>query len=446
MTESILPNNQAAERALIGAVIMGVETIKDIRLDANEFYLERHGWVWDAARAITTRGETVDYVTIAGELKARDQLGKIGGDAWLMSVMGDCESGSNAASYAAIVHQLARRRNIIRVCGSLATTAYDQDSDLQNAVSRCIDARSKQVIQVRGAVPIGEVLEVLWDQIETAQANPTEIYGIPTGFMDWDKITHGLQYSSAVLLTGEPGIGKSLLAAQVVTNAAEAGYPMAYYSLEMSAVQVARRTLSRLSKVTTHAIRSGHVQEHEWEPLVKAFERMQALPIYISKDSEMSTMDLRVDLQRLKDQGVKGMVLDYEALLIDEGENENASSTIKAQRVHAIMKDLDIAGLVIGDMVKAGMGSGNSATKGQAAAAGSGKSLHDRDEIMIMRTNQEDKRLVDITWEKLREGDGGRFMQLVKSNGYPAFFDKAREANAQQPARAATAQAPGGRR
>jgi hypothetical protein len=98
MTESILPNNQAAERALIGAVIMGVESIKDIRLDANEFYLERHGWVWDAARAITTRGETVDYVTISSELKARDQLGKIGGDAWLMGVMADCESASNAAS------------------------------------------------------------------------------------------------------------------------------------------------------------------------------------------------------------------------------------------------------------------------------------------------------------------------------------------------------------
>ncbi|MFA6204312.1 MAG: DnaB-like helicase C-terminal domain-containing protein [Gallionella sp.] len=420
MTDAILPNNQNAERALIGAILIG-EEIKDIRLEAREFYTERHGWAWEAMQSIHARGETPDYVTVSAELRARDQLGKAGGDAWLISMINDCQSASNAQSYAAIVKTLARRRTIIRACGALAGVAYDQDSDVQAAVSKCIDQLSKQVIEIKGAVHIGEVLVELWDEIEAAQANPSDIYGIPTGFIDWDKITHGLQYASVVLLTGEPGIGKSLLAAQMVTNAAQAGYPMAYYSLEMSALQVARRTLSRLSKVSTHAMRSGRVRDDEWEGLVKAFETMQTLPIYISKDSEMSTMDLRVDLQRLKDQGVKGMVLDYEALLSDEGMSEIHTSTIRAERVHAIMKDLNMAGLVIGDMVKSGMGGGAQMTRGQAAAAGSGRSIHDRDEIMIMRTNGDDKRIVDITWEKLREGDGSRFMQLGRGEGYPAF-------------------------
>jgi replicative DNA helicase len=437
MTEYQPPHSPNAETAILSALFTDPTLLKKVAIKPGYFYTERNQWVLSAMLEIAARGEMPDYTTVCAELDTRGQLGPVGGSAHILSLLTYSADTWNIDAYVGIVKDRYRRRNVLNAIRELTKGAYDESTDIASEVSRCIEALSAQAMQVKGAVPIGDVLGELWEQIEAAQANPAEIYGVPTGFLDWDNITHGIQYGTVVLLTGEPGIGKSLLGAQVLTNAAEAGYPGAYYSLEMSAIQVARRTLSRLSKIPTHVMRSGRVKESDWPILVQAFERMTALPIYISPGSQMSTMDLRVDLQRLKDEcGVKLVVIDYEALLSDGEEmDETPRSTMIAKRVHSIAKDLDLAILSIGDMLKAGM---NGAVKGQAVAAGSGKSLHDRDEIMVMRTDESNEMVVNIKWEKMREGEGKRIMKLMKSPGYPSFMDVATPAQ--------TAQRPGGAR
>lgn len=425
-----MPHSPNAELAVINAVLLDPEEFKRVNIYPDDFFIVRYRWVWEAIRQITSRGDLPDYVTLGAELDARGQLQEIGGPAFLMGLInGDIDSW-NATGYASIVKDRARRRNIIRALGYLAGKAYDESSNIEEHVSKCIDQLSRQALQSKGAVHISEVCSELLDEMERAHANPQDTYGIPTGFLDWDKITRGIQPGTVVLLTGEPGIGKSLLGAQVIINAAKKGYPGAYYSLEMGALQIIRRSVSQAAKVSPQTILSGRVSEDEVKVLVDAVAEMSELPIYISSCSEMTTMDLRIDLQRLKDEhGIRLVVIDYEALLTDsEGWNDIDRSTVISRRVHGIAKDLDLAILSIGDMVKAGM---TGERRGQAAAAGSGKSLHDRDEIMIMRTDDGDQEIVFITWEKNREGSAKRGFKLLRAKGYPAFLDL--KANAQRP-------------
>jgi len=421
MTDITPPNSPTSEQAVLGAILIDPEMYKDVKLEGGEFYQERHRWIWDTMTAIIRKGEQPDYVTVCAGLYAAGHLTDLGGPGYITELITNCANSQNAPSYAATVRALARRRSIIRDTSRLAQAAYDLDSDIQAEVSRIIENLSRQVTSVKGAVPLAEIMSKLWDEAAAAAENPQDIYGIPTGFPDWDKMTSGLQYGQVCLLTGEPGIGKSLLAAQVTCNAAAAGYPAAYYSLEMADLQVGRRHWSREAGVSTRSIKSGHVTEPEWEKLTAAYQKLCQLPVFISPDSNISTMDIRVDMCRLADQGVRFAVIDYEALLNDaEGMSDTERSTILSKRTHAIAKDLNIALLVIGDMVKAGMGP-NATAKGQTAAAGSGKSLHDRDEVIIMRKDAVNENLIVATWEKLREGDGDRVMKFLKLPGFPSF-------------------------
>ena len=425
--EVMLPQSPATEQALIGAILVNPDSFREVRIDPEDFYIQRNRWIWEAIGEIARAGNQPDYVTVAANLDGKKQLGEIGGSAYLTGLITACPNAFNAAGYADLIRDLSYRRRVILGAQRLANTAYDRDSDLRASLSAFFETMTRGT-SVNGAAHISQVTGLLYDEIEAALKDPKDLYGVPTGFADWDKITHGLQYGTVTLLTGEPGIGKSVLAAQVVNQAAAAGYPAAYYSLEMSARQVVRRLLSAQASVPTHKIRSGRMTDGEVEALVTGIGVMSALPVYIGDDSAMSTMDLRIDLQRLTEKGVRLAVIDYEALLSDAQDMpDNERSTIISKRVHAIAKDLDIAILSVGDMVKSGM---TGERKGQAAAAGSGKSLHDRDEIIIMRRNEGNENLVDVRWEKLREGDGSRIMQLVKRLGYPAFGSLAKGARA----------------
>jgi replicative DNA helicase len=254
----------------------------------------------------------------------------------------------------------------------------------------------------------------------TAVANPQDIFGITTGFSDWDAITGGLQRGEVVKLSGEPGLGKSLLAMQVLSNAAKKGYAGALYELEMSGKQVVRRRLSSESKITTAAMRSGKITPEQKTAFEKAIGEMENLPIYISDSSVMTTMDIRADLQRLKDShGVSVAVIDYEGLLEDDPEKDDiARSKLISKRVHDIFKDLDIAGISIMDMTKEGI---RGSAKGQSAMAGTARSLHDADQIVIMRKHIEKPNVVVLTWEKMREGGTEQGVELVKLQGFPTF-------------------------
>lgn len=420
-TAPIMPHSPNAEDAIIGAILIDPDTRKEIAIDPQDFYFDRSRWIFAAFDSIQARGIQPDVVTLCAELDSRQQLAEIGGLPFLLGIISNTMFGSNVNGYASIIKDRAARRRAIRLASELATAAYDMDSDLTAHISKLMDALGKSIVSNRGASHISQIAAQFYDELETACANPQDIYGIPTGFPDWDKISAGLQRGEVVKLSGEPGVGKSLLALQVIINAARAGYPGVIYSPEMSAMATFRRGMAMASHVNPHAFKSGRVKENEWPAIMEAFEQLSALPIFISDASQISTMDMRVDLNRLKDSaGVQTVLIDYEALLEDgQGQlDETARSMLISGRVHGIIKDLKLACISVGDMVKNGM---NGTAKGQTALAGSARMLHDADQILIMRADEANKQRVTVTWEKNREGINNRYFELQRAQGFPAF-------------------------
>lgn len=425
------PQSIPSETALIGAVLIDPQCLDYLAFDPSAFYVERHRWVWDAILALKAAGAGIDLVTVQAELDARQILNTVGGTAFLLQAINDCSAAYNAPSYARVVTDRAIRRRVLQACSTLASKAYDESSDLQTAISAVMESLAKTVVIEKGARPISEYLSILWDQIDEAQKNPREMYGITTGFRDIDRLTKGLQPGETIKLSGEPGVGKSVLGFQIMLNIASSGTACAVYSPEMSGISLARRGLSSLSNIRTDAIRSGRFTDGEFEHLVEIWEQMTGLPIYISDASHMTTLDIRVDLMRLKDRaGIQVAEIDYEGLLEDEiGRLDDIDrSKIVSGRVHAMFKDLNLSGIVIDDMNKAGI-SGD--VKGKAGLAGSARKLHDADQIVIMTLDKDDDNIVNLKWEKNREGDNKQIVQLMRCKGFPAFIDRKYSENAQ---------------
>jgi replicative DNA helicase len=416
----IWPHSPANEEAFLGAALIDPEALREINLLPEDFYIRRNQWVYEAVLELQRGGQDVDYITVCTALDKKGHLSEIGGMARVMELINAQASSLHIGSYAETIREKARRRRVLQISQKLSTAAVTENSRLESAISEALEGLSRSVVKDKGAVHISHYLDQVYEEVNAAMNNPQELFGIPTGFADWDAITGGLQKGEVVKLSGEPGLGKSLLAMQVLCDAAKAGHPCALYELEMSGRQVVRRRMSADSRITTAALRSGKITEEQVPLFIRTLEKMHTLPIFISDSSVMTTMDIRADLQRLKDNsGVELAVIDYEGLLDDDPEkDDNARSKIISKRVHDIFKDLDLAGISIMDMTKDGI-RGN--VKGQGAMAGTARSLHDADQIIIMRKHESQENVVRLTWEKMREGGADRFMDLVKLPDLPAF-------------------------
>lgn len=430
MTEQITaPHSRAAEDNLLGALIIDPEMIRQIALEAEDFYIKRNQYIYIAIQELVRAGKEVDYVTICTRLDEKKLLAEVGGPAYLTELIAQCANTMHADSYAKIIRERAERRKILDVARKLTTAAFDQENPIDSARSAAMDALARGVVTDKGANHISKYLSVLYDEVDEAQRNPQEVFGITTGLMDWDRTTYGLQKGTKILLSGSPGVGKSVLAAQVLVSAAEAGHAGALYELEMSGMQVVRRLTAGKSRVygngfTTQRMRQGKLTEEETLQFTQVIEKMNGLPIYISDASEMTTAELRADLMRLKEyHGIEVAVVDYEGLLSDQPDKDFVQrSTLISKRVHDIAKDLDICLLSISDMTKAGIAG---AQAGQAAVAGTARTLHDADEIILMQKSSAPNSVV-LQWGKNREGEADRFVTLIKRPGFPVFSNAAR--------------------
>lgn len=414
-----IPHSPTTEEALLGALIVDPQRLHDLAIEAEDFYIIRNRFIFQAIDYLARIGRQVDYVTLCGRLDEVKLLADIGGPAEIIRIMANCGATYNAPSYAQVLQEKARRRRLIYAAEDLAKAAYSGVSNIGEAVSQAMLVLSHSITANKGVRPIAETVSRVFDEVDAAIKNPCEVYGISTGILDWDNETHGLQNGTVVKLSGEPGIGKSLLACQVLAHAAEHGHPGALYEFEMSGAQVVRRLLSAEAKVTTHAMRSGRMTEAEINLFAGAVEKLSNYPVYMCTD-EMTTQELRADLHRAKDQhGIELAVIDYEALLMDLPDaDETARSMALSSRVHSIAKAIDIPLIVIDDMTKEGI---KGKEKSKAALAGSARKLHDADEIIIMRTSAENKDIVLLTWEKNREGANLGIVPLLKSRKYPHF-------------------------
>lgn len=430
---TMLPCNIEAEEAVIGSVLVYPPAYNEAskHIIASDFYIERNQWIWRAIEKITKNHSTVDIVTISDELKADGKLDNVGGQKYLLGLVNNTPSAMNAEHYAKIVASESKRRRMITLAGDLAKTAFDESKDLDGFIPVHIGELLKAISSENQTEHISVGLSELYDDIVARAADPKDIYGISTGIPGIDRITGGLQKTELFLLSGEPGLGKSILAMQMAFSMAKAGHPGVIYELEMSKKQTLRRTLSVEAHVRVRAMKTGRVTDDDMASINEGLTKLEALPLYFSDSTSWNTASLRSDLTRAKQlYGIEWFVVDYLRLLKDrfDGKEPERIGTITTN-LHDICRDLDLAGLVIQNMTKAGFGS----EPGMENVYGGSELQYACDVIAIMgadsRHATDGSEIVNLDFDKIRESeDGVRLIKLVKRPGFPMFAEMERAA------------------
>ena len=417
--------NQEAEEALIGAALINPTIIRYQDLEPQEFFIQRHAWVWQAMTDLDKRGVEPDLVTLSEELGKRKQLGEVGGLSFLTGLISN-SAGFGADNHARIIREYASRRNILKVATDLEKAAYDA-KDISTATMQAIDSLAVGTRADDGAVHIGKVISEVYAVAEERSKNPKDVWGIPTGFFDFDRNTGGLHPGEVVYIAGEPGIGKSKLAIQMGINMGAAGYPGAIFSLEMGRKQLMTRSLSALAEVPTRNIKTGKMDADEWTRFNKATEAAMNYPVYISDKSGITTGQMRSEIARLQAQhGIQWVVIDYLLLLGDsDGAGENELSAKISQRVKRMAVNLDIAIISVNSVTKEGMG--NEGQILQKNVRGASTVIHDADLICFLTEHKPEKfdykkdNLRTLTSVKGRELEQRFFIHLVAFDQWPSF-------------------------
>ncbi|MDL1909681.1 replicative DNA helicase [Chloroflexi bacterium CFX6] len=337
------PHSREAEEAVVGAVFINPEVYYDIAqfLTADDFYIHRHKWIWEAFNRLHEGRIPIDLLTVADELERRGQLGEIGGSAYLTSLVNQVPSSLNAESYARIVEGYSIRRKMIAAANQIASIAYNE----KTAVADVMDEAEKAVFNVserrlkHDLQPISSVLSDYYDRIDDLAKRPDDIVGVPTGFIDLDKMLTGLQPSDLLIIAGRPGQGKTGFLLSVAKNAGLTHKKrVAIFSLEMSNEQVVQRLIAQETGIDSQRLRTGKLQENEWPLFTHAIEVFGDTHIHLDDTPAITPLQLRTKCRRLHMEfGLDLIIVDYLQLMGGDTRTDN-----RVQEVSYISRNLKV--------------------------------------------------------------------------------------------------------
>jgi replicative DNA helicase len=359
-----IPNNLEAERAVLGSLMIDPDAIVKVAsfLRAEDFFRERHAWLYEAMQALNERREPLDFVTIVDELERRNQLQEIGGPAFLTDLISTTPTSLYIDHYARIVERTAVLRRLIAAAGKIAELAYDESQDVDNVVDRAeqiVLGVSESRIH-RDLMPIRAIMANVVDQIDFLARNQGTLMGVPTGFTMLDRLLGGLQKSDLIILAARPGMGKTSLALSVAQNAAKRfGARAAIFSLEMSNEQLVQRLLSMETGIDSHRLRLGAVEEDEWPILLEAANMLATTNIFIDDTPAASVMEIRTKVRRLyAEHGLDLIVIDYMQLMTGQGgagRNDNRQQEISyiSRSLKALARELNVPVVALSQLSRA---------------------------------------------------------------------------------------------
>ncbi|MGH8977039.1 MAG: replicative DNA helicase [Acidimicrobiia bacterium] len=319
----IPPHNLEAEESLLGAMLLTREALTaavEAHIEARDFYKPAHGVIYDAAYTLHSRGEPVDPVTVAEELRRGGQLDALGGRATLLRIQASTPASVNAAHYAQIVSELAMLRKLIETAADIQHMAFDVDDDVDETLDRA-ESMIFEVAEKRVAdslVPLYPVLEATLVQLEHLYDRDSTLTGVPTGFHDLDDLLLGLQPSTLNVLAARPGQGKTSLALGAALHCAlVARKPVLFFSMEMGHLELTKRLLAAEAGIEARKLSTGKLSEHEWPKLHQAVGRLAEAPFFIDDNPHCTVMEMRAKARRTRARfGDLGLiVVDYLQLM-----------------------------------------------------------------------------------------------------------------------------------
>ncbi|MYG93775.1 MAG: replicative DNA helicase [Acidimicrobiia bacterium] len=329
-THKVPPHNLDAERAILGAMLLSRDAIAEAvnLLKDEHFYHPSHGLIYEAICSLYAKGEPADAITVSAELNRRDLSEKTGGNVALVELQTGTPAAANAAKYVNIVYEAAMLRKLIEVGGEITELGYEGTED----VIKTVDTAESMVYQlaanrmVNTTASITELLPQNLDRIEQLYEKKDAITGLPTGFIDLDDMTGGLQPSTLVVVGARPAVGKTSFALSMATHAAmRANKPVLIFSLEMSQIEISQRMLCSEARVDGTRIRKGNLTDQDWTGITNAITKLSGAPIWIDDNAAVTMMEIRGKARRLRSQvGSLGMVVvDYLQLMTGRSAAEN---------------------------------------------------------------------------------------------------------------------------
>ncbi len=317
----LAPHSVEAEEAVLGAILMNPESLHEVAtfLTAEDFFIVRHGWIYEAILRLHERGDAIDERTVTEELRAQGRLEEIGGPAYIAYLFNSTPTALHAETYGHIVERAALRRRLLGAAGEIAQLAHDEERDINHVIDQA-EATLFTVTERRlrqELVPMRIAMSAYFDRIERLREHKDEALGVPTGFYDLDKLLGGLQRGDLIIVAGRPGMGKTSMLLTLALNAARQGDArIAIFSMEMSNEQLVQRLIASETGISAQDLRLGDVDDAEWARFVQAVGSMSNLKIYFDDSPAISAMQLRTKCRRLyREFGLDLVIVDYLQLM-----------------------------------------------------------------------------------------------------------------------------------
>jgi replicative DNA helicase len=345
------PQSVDAEESVLGAILLDNTALDRVigTLQADDFYRETHRKIFRAMQALADKSEPADLVTLGELLRSRGELTDVGGVAYLAELTERVPTAANVAYYARMVRDKAVLRNLITTATSIAERGYS-GADVKELLDRAeqeIFALSER--EVRPAfVRLDGLLSSTFDTIERLYEQKQAVTGVPTGFIDFDRLTAGLQPSDLIIVAGRPSMGKTALCMNIAENAAlKADAGVAIFSLEMSKEQLAMRMLCSQAHVDLKRVRTGHLNDEEFNHLAKAAANLSEAKIFIDDTPALTVLELRAKARRLSrdpQANLKLVIVDYLQLMrSSEGKDSREQEISEISRsLKALAKELHV--------------------------------------------------------------------------------------------------------
>ena len=350
------------EEVVLGAMMIdkkGVDEVIDI-LNPEVFYKEAHQHIFEAIHTLFENSEPVDLLTVAAQLKKSAKLEAAGGEFYLVQLTQKVSSSAHIEFHARIILQKFIQRSLIKISNEIIEDSYNETTDVFDLLDNA-EAKLYEITQgnIKRSSETAQSLVIQAKKKIEEIANREGLSGIPSGFTKVDKLTSGWQPSDLVIIAARPGMGKTALTLSMARNiAVEHDIPVAFFSLEMSSVQLITRLISSETGLSSEKLRTGNLAKHEWEQLNVKVKGLEKAPLFIDDTPSLSIFDLRAKARRLSSQhGIQLVIVDYLQLMtaggsLKGGNREQEISTI-SRNLKALAKELNVPVIALSQLSRA---------------------------------------------------------------------------------------------
>jgi replicative DNA helicase len=355
------PWSNEAEQAVLGAMLLDQDAALKAAefLDDTMFYREGHRLLFRAMIALTERGDVIDPVTLRDELARRGDLDRAGGMEYVASLIDVVPTAANIDYHAKIVRDKAVLRRLVEAATGIIQDVYEGRGTAGEVLDNA-EHRVFQVAQFRRSEEFSRIKELIWptmERIEQLQSGGGSVTGVPSGFLDLDRLTAGFQRADLVIVAARPSMGKTALALNIIQHAAiEHNVGVAIFSLEMSKDALVQRLLCSEGLVDAQRLRRGQLRDDDYPKLARAAGLLGTAPIWIDDSAALTPLAMRSKARRLKaEHDIALVVVDYLQLMQGPGDSENRQQEISyiSRSLKALAKELDVPVVAISQLSRA---------------------------------------------------------------------------------------------